>query len=65
MEFLCQRYGWKKMTRGVDSIGANIAKGAGSSYQDNKRFVKMARGSLNETQYWVKRAYTRQLINID
>ncbi len=56
----------KQMTRAVDSVGANIAEGAGrGSYQDNKRFVKIARGSLNETQYWVKRAYTRQLINIE
>lgn len=34
----------KQMVRAVDSIGANIAEGAGrGSYQDNRRFVKIAR----------------------
>lgn len=29
---------------------------------DNRRFVRMARGSLNETQHWLRRAYKRKLI---
>lgn len=34
----------KQIVRAVDSIGANIAEGRGRyNYQDNKRFVKMAR----------------------
>jgi four helix bundle protein len=38
-------------------------KGVGrGSYQDNRRFVKMARGSLNETQHWLRRAYSRNLL---
>ncbi len=32
------------------------------SFQDNKRFVKIARGSLNETQHWLRRAYNRNLL---
>lgn len=40
----------KQMIRAADSIGANIAEGVGrGSFQDNRRLVKMARGSLNET----------------
>lgn len=53
----------KQIIRSVDSIGANIAEGVGrGSFQDNKRFVKIARGSLYETQHWLRRAYCRQLL---
>src|ERR1043166_662787 len=54
----------KQMVRSADSIGANIAEGTGrGTYQDNRRFVRMARGSLNETQHWLRRAYKRRLIS--
>ncbi|MFQ5661600.1 MAG: four helix bundle protein [Gammaproteobacteria bacterium] len=54
----------KQMTRSTDSIAANIAEGAGrGSYQDNRRFVRMARASLYETRHWLRRAYKRRLIN--
>lgn len=53
----------KQLIRSANSIGANIAEGAGRvSYQDNRRFVKMARASLNETQHWLRRAYNRHLL---
>lgn len=56
----------KQMVRAVDSIGANIAEGAGrGSYQDNRRFVKIACGSLNETKHWLRRAYKRKLLTDD
>jgi four helix bundle protein len=64
--------GWKRFERdtlgrqlvtAADSIGANIAEGCGrGSFQDNKRFVRIARGSLNETRHWLKLAYQRKLI---
>ena len=53
----------KQVVRSADSIGANIAEGAGrGSYQDNRRFVRNARGSLNETKHWLRRAFKRQLL---
>jgi four helix bundle protein len=54
----------KQLVRAADSIGANIAEGVGrGSYQDNRRFVRMARGSLNETRHWLRRAYRRKLLS--
>jgi four helix bundle protein len=46
----------KQMIRAADSIGANIAEGTGrGTPQDNRRFIRMARGSLYETQHWLRR----------
>jgi four helix bundle protein len=54
----------RQMVRAADSVGANIAEGSGrGSFQDNRRFVKMARGSLNETKHWLRRAYRRGLLS--
>lgn len=53
----------KQIVRSADSIGANIAEGAGrGSFQDNRRFIKMGRGSLNETKHWLRRAFKRNLL---
>ena len=53
----------KQMIKAADSIGANIAEGTGrGSLVDNRRFIRMARGSLYETQPWLRRAFRRSLL---
>jgi len=53
-----------QIVRAVDSIGANIAEGCGrGSFQDNRRFIKIARDSLKETQHFWRRAYKRKLLS--
>lgn len=53
----------KQIVKAADSIGANIAEGVGrGSFQDNRRFIKIARGSLHETQHWLRRVYKRELL---
>lgn len=54
----------KQIVRAADGVGANIAEGSGrGSLPDNRRFVRMARGSLYETIHWLRRAYTRRLLS--
>jgi len=54
----------KQLTRACDSIGANIAEGSGKgTYADNRRYVRVARGSLCETRHWLRRAFRRQLLS--
>jgi four helix bundle protein len=56
----------KQLVRAADSIGANIAEGAGrGSRMDNRRFVFIAPGSFNETQHWLRRAFRRKLLTED
>jgi len=53
----------KQIVRAADSVGANIAEGTGRhNFKDNKRFVRTARGSLNETQHFLRRAFKRKLL---
>ena len=54
----------KQLIRSADSIGANIAEGVGRwGLQDQKRFIYIARGSVNETKHWLRRAFKRNLLS--
>lgn len=56
----------KQIIRSADSIGANISEGSGrGTPQDNRRFLRMARGSLYETRHWLRRAHRRKLLTTE
>ena len=49
--------------RAADSIGANIAEGAGrGSIRENRQFARIARGFLFELKHWLRRARKRGLL---
>ena len=51
-----------QMVRTADSVGANIAEGAGRhALADHRRFLFVARGSACELQHWIERARARSL----
>ncbi len=63
----CENFGrdtfGKQVVRSADSIRANLAEGKGrGSFQDNHRFIHVARGSLQETEHWLRRAFKRNLL---
>jgi len=54
----------EQLVKAIDSIGANIAEGYGRyHYKENINFLYYARGSLEETKFWLKRSLKRRLIS--
>ena len=50
----------------ADSVGTNLAEGAGrGTPRDNRRFIRISRGSYNETKCWFQRAIRRKLISAE
>ena len=61
---LAQETVGRQLINSADSIGANIAEGSGrGSFADNRRFARIARGSLLEVKHWLRRAYNRKLLS--
>ena len=53
----------KQWVRAADSVAANLSEGYGRFfYKENKHFCHYSRGSLYETQTWLKKAHNRGLI---
>lgn len=53
----------EQLVDAADSIGANIAEGAGeASDKDQRRYLRYARRSLRETRWHLRRAHARDLI---
>lgn len=45
----------EQIVTAADGVGSNIAERTGrGSPQDNRRFIRIARGSLYETQHWLR-----------
>jgi four helix bundle protein len=54
----------KQLVDAADGVGSSIAEGSGKgSYVEFRRYIKISRGSLYETKYWLRRAHKRKLIN--
>lgn len=54
----------RQLVDAADGVGSSIAEGSGKgSYIEFRRYIKISRGSLYETKYWLRRAQGRRLMN--
>jgi four helix bundle protein len=53
-----------QMLRAVDSVGANIAEAVGRGhFKESLHHLFYGRGSLAETQHWIRRAVRRKMLD--
>lgn len=56
----------KQLVRAVDSIGANLAEGDGRyHYKEKLNFYYIARASVKEACYWIRRARSRHVLSAE
>ena len=56
----------KQLVRAADSIGANLCEGdARFHHKDKLNYCYIARASLKETCFWLRRAAARDLLNTE
>jgi four helix bundle protein len=60
---LAQETVGKQLIRAVDSVGANLVEGDGRyHFKEKLHHCYIARGSVLEARYWVRRAHARRLV---
>jgi four helix bundle protein len=61
---LAQQTIGQQLVRACDSIGANLTEGDGRyHHKETLNFYYIARASLKETRYWLRRAGSRSLLD--
>lgn len=56
----------EEIVRAADKVGSSIAIGLGrGNANDHNKLIKISRGYLNETMYWLNRAHSRDLIDMN
>ena len=56
----------EEIVRSVDKVGSSLAVGLGrGNVNDHTKLIKVSRGYLNETMYWLNRAHSRNLIDLN
>lgn len=56
----------EEIIRAADKVGSYLAIGMGrGNVNDHSKLIKISRGYLNETMYWLNRAHSRNLIDIN
>jgi len=63
-EYFAKKTVGDQLVRAMDSISANLAEGKGRySIKENIHFCFYARGSIEEVKDWLRKSYSRKLIN--
>lgn len=56
----------KQLVSAADSAGANVSEGDGRyHHKETLNFYYIARGSVKEASYWIRRARSRRLLTVE